>query len=154
MLQVASLNSTLAFMYKYLTLVAALACSSCTSISCYYQPAANPPEVPVGTLLEFKTQMVGMLDQWIDDSRVYHLNITPLPGYSNRFVKTRVEIPAGTRLKVVGAHKATNPMCLWQDPDLVLQADKPLEQSNSEIRIDLRFAIDPALTNRGNQIKY
>jgi hypothetical protein len=134
-------------MYKYLALVAALACSSCTSISCYYKPSATPPEVPVGTLLEFKTQMVGMLDQWIDDSRVYHLNITPLPGYSNRFVKTHVEIPAGTRLKVVGARKATNPMCHWQNPDLVLQVDKPLEPSNSEINIDLSLAIDPALTS-------
>ena len=134
-------------MYRSLALVAALACSSCTSISCHYKSTANPPEVPVGTLLVLKTQMIGMLDQWIDDSRVYHLNITPLPGFAKtRFVKARVVIPAGTRLKVAGARKATNPMCHWQNPELVLQVDTPLEPSNSEINMDLRFALDPAIS--------
>ena len=100
----------------------------------------------MGTLLVLKTPMIGMLDQWIDDSAVYHLNITPLPGYSNRFVKKRVAVPAGTQFKVVGSRKATNPMCYGQDPDLVLQVEVPLEPSNSEIHMDLSFAVDPALS--------
>ena len=90
--------------------------------------------------------MIGMLDQWIDDPNVHHLNITPLPGYSNRFVNRRVDIPAGARLEVVGARKATNPMCHWQDPELVLKVDTPLEPSNAEIHMDLSFALDPAVS--------
>lgn len=134
-------------MYKCLALIAALACSSCTSISCYYKPTAIPPEVPAGTVLEFKTPMIGMLDQWIDDSRVHYLNITPLPGYSNRFVKRRVEIAAGTQLKVIGAREATNPMCHWQELELVLLTNTPLEPSNAEIHLDITLATSPAISH-------
>ena len=126
-------------MYKCLLFVAALAISSCTSISCYYA-ATDAVELPVGTQLETKIPLVGMLDESIDDPSIHYLNITALPGYSNRFVKKRVGIPVGTRLKVVGARKARSPLCMAQDPEVVLQAEIPLEPTNAEIHMKLPAA--------------
>lgn len=126
-------------MNKWLVVVAAALSSSCTSISCYYA-ATDATDLPVGTQLETKTSLVGMLDESIDDPNIHYLNITELPGYSNRFVKKRISIPVGTRFKVVGARKWRNPLCWGQDPDVVLQAETPLESTNAEIHMTLPTA--------------
>ena len=81
-----------------------------------------------------------MLDESIDDPNIHYLNITAPPGYSNRFVKKKLGIPVGTRFKVVGARKARNPLCMAQDPDVVLQAETPLEPTNAEIHMKLPTA--------------
>jgi len=121
-------------------IVAASVSAACTSISCNYGPT-DATDLPIGTWLQTTAPMVGMLDESIDDPKVHYLNITELPGYSNRFVKKRIHIPAGSRFKVVGARKANNVLCWGQDHEVVLQGDTPLESTNAEIHMKLPTAL-------------
>src|SRR5438045_885298 len=101
---------------RTLSVAALLALSSCTSMSCDYGPLAQtdalPKDLPVGLQLVSSTEVVGMLDQSVDDARVYYLNITAPPGYAKtRFVKDRVRIPAGTHFEVAGFRRPHSLVC-------------------------------------------
>jgi hypothetical protein len=89
-----------------------------------------------------------MLDQSIDDPKVSYLNITPLPGYSNRFVSRRIPILVGTTFTVIGFRRPHNPICYGYEWQVILEAEKPLEGSDAEIHIRLDSATDPSLMVR------
>ena len=89
-----------------------------------------------------------MLDQSIDDDQVYYLNITPLPGYSNRFVKAHVRIAAGTAFTVTGFKRPHNLLCYWYDWEVILKPQEPLEASNAEVHMNIDRVRDPALMVR------
>jgi len=132
------------------SVVLALLTSSC--VSCYYQPLTSneepPADLPIGTELSTATELIGMLDQDIDDPHLYYLNITQLPGYSNRFVAKHIPIPSGTTFSVVGFRRPHNLLCYWYAWDVILRSQHPLETSNTEIHIALDRARDASLMKR------
>lgn len=124
-------------------LVAALL-AGCTSISCRYGPLEPDDPIPVGypmgASVEVRAELVGLLDESIDDKRVHYLNLVVPPGYQNRFVKARVSVPAGTRFAVSGYRRPHNPICRNHEWVLVLDSDRPLTPNRDEIHIRLSAA--------------
>ena len=123
-----------------------------TSTSCDYMPLAKdekaPDALPVGTQLVVRTELIGMLDQSIDDAKVYFLNITPLPGYLNRFVSRRVPIPTGTIFRVIGFRRPHNPICYGYEWQVILEAEKPINGSDDGIHMDIETAKNPSFMAR------
>ena len=123
-----------------------------TSISCDYMPLALDEKAPdallIGTRLAVRTELIGMLDQSIDDAQVYVLNITPLPGYSNRFVSRRVPIPTGTVFRVIGFRRPHNPVCYGFEWIVVLGAEKPINGAGDEIHMGIATAKNPSFMVR------
>jgi len=90
--------------------------------------------IPIGTTIETKQELIGMLVEHIDDGHKYVV-ITELPGFNNRYVLKRIPIPAGMRFQVVGFERPRNFLCSGMDA--VLHPDKPLGSSVAEGQIDL-----------------
>lgn len=118
--------------------------SGCTSISCRYGPPDQgdvlPAEYPVGRALEVEAQLVGLLDESIDDKQIHYLNLVVPPGYRNRFVKARVPVPIGSRFTVVGHRKPHNPLCYGHDWELVLSSKAAMTPNRDEIHISVPIA--------------
>ena len=126
--------------------------SSCTSISCHYLPLAAdekaPDALPIGTRLAVREELIGMLDQSIDDPQVYYLYITPLPGYSNRFVSRRISISIGAIFRVIGFRRPHNPICYGYEWEVILEAEKPINGSGNEIHMGIETAKNPSFMVR------
>lgn len=116
----------------------------CTSISCRYGPPTPKDELPndlhIGMVLQTNIAMVGLLDESIDDSSIHYLNIVVPPGYRNRFVKQRVNIPAGTKFRVIGYRRPFNPICYSHDWGLVLGSDAQFTADRNEIHMSFPVA--------------
>ena len=123
-----------------------------TSISCDYMPLAldekAPDALPVGARLAVRTELIGMLNQSIDDAQVYFLSVTSLPGYSNRFVSRHVPIPTGTVFRVIGFRRPHNPICYGSEWIVVLGAEKPINGTGDEIHMDIETAKNPSFMVR------
>lgn len=141
---------------KVLALAAFLAlCSTfagCTSISCRYR-APEPKDVlpidlPIGMTLQTNGALLGLLDESIDDSSIHFLNLVVPPGYRNRFVKQRVNIPAGTKFRIIGYLRPFNRLCYSHDWELVLASDTKFTADGHEIHMKFPIARNNELVTR------
>lgn len=118
--------------------------AGCTSISCRYgstdQKDELPSDLPVGMIFQSKHALLGLLDESIDDPSVHYLNVVVPPGYRNRFVKRRVNIPAGTKFRVIGYRRPFNPLCYAHDWELVLVSDPQLTTDQNEVHMKFLLA--------------
>jgi hypothetical protein len=141
---------------KIPVLVALLAVFSmfagCTSISCKYGPPEPkdelPVDLPVGMTLQANVPLLGLLDESIDDSSIHYLNVVVPPGYRNRFVKQRVNIPAGTKFRIIGYLRPFNPLCYSHDWVLVLGSDTKFTAEGHEINMKFPVARNNELVTR------
>ena len=135
---------------KLLGLVVVVALTSGASCSCYDvrlsdQEAANVGRL-VGTTIQAKIDLIGMLGEHIDDNHKF-VHIQKLPGYKNRFVLKRIPIPAGTRFRVVSLNRPRNFLC--SGTDAVLLSAVSFDPSAAEAEIDLvetsdgHYTVDP-----------
>ena len=134
-------------MNKFLYVASLAICAvlaGCTSISCRYGPPEPgdklPQGLPVGTVLRTDVPLLGLLDESIDDPSIHYLNLDPHPGYSNRFVKLRVDIPKGTEFRVIGYRRPFSPFCSAHDWDLVLGSAKQFTPNRDVIIVDVSKA--------------
>ena len=124
----------------------------CTSISCRYGPPEQkdelPNDLPIGVTLKTNLALVGLLDESIDDSSIHYLNVVVPPGYRNRFVKQRVNIPAGTKFRILGYRRPFNPICYSHDWYLVLGSDTQFTPDRNEIHMKFPTARNNAFVTR------
>ena len=137
---------------NFLALVAVVGFTSGTSCSCYEarlsEEDAAKMSALIGTSIEAKKDLIGMLVEHIDDNHKY-VHIQQLPGYKNRFVLKRITIPAGTRFRVVSLTQPRNFLCSGIDAELLPSVS--LDPSGAGAEIDLvettdgHYAVDPEM---------
>lgn len=110
---------------------------------------APPADLPIGTKLSVRKDLVGMLHEDIDDPRIYYLTVTPIPGFGGRYVKRRHPVPKGTSFTVAGFRRPHHPICHWYSWEVILKPQQPLEPSNAEVKMKLDTAVDPIYMSRG-----
>jgi hypothetical protein len=100
--------------------------------------------------MTFRTNiaLVGLLDESIDDSSIHYLNVVAPPGYRNRFVKQRVNIPAGTKFQILGYRKPFSAFCYSHDWELVLRSDTEFTADRNEIHMKLPVALSDEFVTR------
>lgn len=133
----------------------ALLCSmavGCTSISCHYGPPDPQDELPsdlaVGTVLRTEAPLVGLLDESIDDAAVHYLNVVVPPGYRNRFVKLRVQIPTGTSFRIQGFRRPHSLLCRSHEWEVVLAPAARLTPNADEVHMKFSVARDGTVISR------
>lgn len=133
--------------HRTFVLTAALGLASwglASCISCYNVILdvgdATKVGVAVGTILEAKKDLIGMLVEHIDDPSRKYVAVTELPGFSGRYVLKRIPIPVGTTFQVVGFERPRNFLC--SGVDAVLHPVTPLVPSGAEAQISLVEATD------------
>ena len=143
-------------MIKPLSYVVSLAIcavlAGCTSISCHYGPPkptdALPQGLAVGTVLRTNLLLLGHLNESIDDPSVHYLHVVPSNRATNRFVKLRVDIPKGTKFRVVGYRRAFNPLCSAHEWQLVLESPMRFTPNRDMITVDVSIARDYMMVER------
>lgn len=129
-----------------------LVTAGCTNVSCDYGPPdprdTLPSDLPVGAILRTEAKMVGLLDESIDDATVHYLNVVDPPGYHNRFVKLRVDIPTGSSFRIQGYRRPHSILCRSHEWEAVLVPDFKLTPSGDEVHMKFSVARDGKLISQ------
>ncbi|WP_398493799.1 hypothetical protein [Variovorax sp.] len=101
---------------------------------------ATPQDFFVGQSLRTLVPLLGLLDESINDSTIHRLNVTAPPGHHHRFTKQRIDIPVGTRFRVIGYRSLQNSLRRSQDCELVLEPAVKITDSFHEVHMRVSLA--------------
>ena len=136
----------------FAALALCFAATGCTNISCDYGPPDPqeklPSDLEVGTILRTQAAMIGLIDESIDDAKVHYLNVVAPPGYHNRFVKFRVDIPAGSSFRIQGYRRPHSMLCGSYEWEAVLVPGVKLTPDGDEVHMMFSVARDGKLISR------